>query len=251
MDEKLTFKNQNNDSISALLSMPKKSNGTGIVLLHCFTCTKHHRIMRTLSEGLSDAGFIVLRFDFSGNGESEGKLEEASYTKMIGEVKVAVSLLKEKGAKKIALAGHSMGAMMSMLGAANDQRVSAVCFIAGSSEASRVKQIFPSDIIEKVEIDGSAETVVYGRVITLKKDFLRDIEKYSIVQAAQKFSGPLLIVHGSNDETINVSHAKKLFDIANEPKKLEILEGADHLFRQPKDLEKLKEIVTGWFKENL
>ncbi|MBI5228098.1 alpha/beta fold hydrolase [Candidatus Micrarchaeota archaeon] len=261
MEEKLTFKNQNNENISAILSTPENAkqnsnqNANGIVLLHCFTCTKHHRIMRTLADGLSAAGFMVLRIDFSGNGESEGKLEEATYTKMITEVKGAVSMLKGKGAKKIAIAGHSMGAMMSVLGASKDERISAVAFIAGSSETSRIRQIFPSDIIEKVEVDGSAETVVYGRSIILRNEFLRDVEKYDVGAAAKQLNGrPLLIVHGSDDETINVTHAKKLFELAKEPKnsqvKLEIIDGADHLFRKPEHLAKLREVVVGWIKEN-
>src|SRR5271157_5315456 len=108
MDEEITFTNSSGERLAALLSKPDAPNGKGVLLLHCFTCTKHHRIMRNLSEALTNRGFMVLRYDVSGNGESEGKLEDATYTKMIGETKAAAALLHKKGVNRIGVGGHSM-----------------------------------------------------------------------------------------------------------------------------------------------
>ena len=241
------FFESDGEKLAAIIDMPTKPNGNGVVLLHCFTCTKHHRIMRNLAKDLCDSGFCVLRFDFPGNGESEGKIEDSTYTKMIHSVSDAVSMLKSRGMEKIGLAGHSMGAMIALL-AAKDERIDAVAFIAGSSKPGRVREVFPKEAVEKAEREGIAEAFVYGRTIKLKREFLIDLEKHSVEAAVKTLSKPILIVHGSKDETINVEHAKKLYSWANQPTKLEIIDGADHLFKDEKHLEKLKEAVAKWFQ---
>jgi putative redox protein len=251
MDESFTFKNSSGDAIASLMSEPQKPNGKGIVLLHCFTCTKHHRIMRSLSDALDARGFTVLRFDFSGNGESGGRLEDATYTKMIGEVREAVGILRKKGMKKVGVGGHSMGAMLSALSAHEDGRIGAVAFIAGSSQAARVREVFPKEALAKAEKDGIAEAFVYGRNIRLRREFLVDVERYNIGHSVATLKRPLLVVHGSEDEIIPPYHARQIFNWASEPKSLEMLHGADHLFKKEEHLELLKKKVSDWFVKNL
>ncbi|HSB46961.1 MAG TPA: alpha/beta fold hydrolase [Candidatus Bilamarchaeum sp.] len=250
MENRLTFPSQGNE-ITAILTEPKKPNGKGVVLLHCFTCTKHHRIMRTLAAELASRGFSVLRFDFSGNGESGGKIEEATYTRMLGEVSDGVSVLLSRGMKKVAVAGHSMGAMLSLLSAQADGRIGAVGFIAGSSQAARVREVFPADAIAKAERDGEAESEAYGRKLILKKEFLLDVEKYNVGHAAATLGRPILIVHGKDDETIPFYHARQLFNWCKGEKTLELMDGADHLFKKDGSLERMTKTVGEWFGKTL
>ena len=116
MEENLTFKNSEGEAIAALLSVPENHNGKAVLLLHCFCCSKYHRVMRHISSALNSRGFATLRFDFSGSGESGGRLEEATYTKMLGEARAAADLLEKRG-MRMGVAGHSLGAMMSLLAA--------------------------------------------------------------------------------------------------------------------------------------
>ncbi|MFN7990792.1 MAG: alpha/beta fold hydrolase [Candidatus Micrarchaeia archaeon] len=246
----IRFKNTAGEFIAGILSEPSRPNGKAIVLLHCFTCTKHHRIMRGISESLSGKGYSVLRFDFSGNGESEGRIEEATYTKMIGEVRSAVDLLGREGFKKVAVAGHSMGAMLSALSAHEDRRLKAVAFIAGSSQAARVREVFPKEALDRAESEGESEAFVYGRTIRLRKEFLLDVERYNIGHAVATLKRPMLIIHGAADEIIPPYHARQIYQWASEPKTLEMLDGVDHLFRKEEHLAMVKESVSGWFAAN-
>jgi uncharacterized protein len=250
-DEKISFTNKSGDQLAAVLSVPDKPNGRGVVLLHCFLCTKYHRIMRAVCDSLVAGGFTVLRFDFSGNGESGGRLEESTYTKMIGDVEAAVSVLQKRGIGKVGLAGHSMGAMLSLLSAHEDKRVGAVAFISGSSAAARVREIFPSGVLEKAETEGEAETFIYGRQIRIRREFLKDLEIYDVKPAAAGLNRPLLIVHGTKDGVIPPHHAKQLYDWASEPKTLEWIAGADHLFTDEAHLRELTVRVSAWFAKNL
>ncbi len=251
MDEKLTFTNSSGDSIAAVLGVPERPNGRGIVLLHCFTCTKHHRILRGISECLVAHGFTTLRFDFSGNGESGGRLEDATYTKMLGEVSAAASVLRKRGCGRIGAAGHSMGAMLALLAAHEDKHINAVAFISGSSQAARVREVFPPETVEKAEREGQAQAFVYGRDMSLKREFLLDVEKYNVGHAVAVLHRPLLIVHGTADEIIPPFHARQLHQWSNGHSRLELMEGADHLFRDERNLSKLRKLVCSWFAESL
>jgi putative redox protein len=251
MDERITFKNHSGDALAAILSVPANPNGKGIILLHCFTCTKHHRVMRSLADCLSAGGFTVLRFDFGGNGESGGKLEDATYTKMLGEVNSAVSHMHNLGLKKIGVAGHSMGAMLSLLAAHEDKRIQAVGFISGSSQAARVREVFPGEAIEKAEREGSAEAFVYGRMITINREFLLDVEKFNVGHAAAVLKKPLLVIHGTADEVIPPFHARQIYAWASGPKTLDMMEGVDHLYRKDEDLAKLRQAVCSWFSQSM
>lgn len=251
MEEQLTFSNNSGDDISAVLSIPGKSDGRAVMLLHCFCCTKYHRVMRHLSSALNSEGIATLRFDFSGNGESGGSLEEATYTKMLGEARAAADLLESRGMERIGVAGHSLGAMMSLLAAHHDDRLRAVAFISGSSQAARVREVFPQEAIEEAETKGHSHAVVYGRDMRLTSDFLHDIDRHNVGHAVAVLERPFLIVHGTRDSVIEPHHARKLYLWAGEPKRIEYIEGADHLFRDESHLDEMVRKVSGWFSENL
>jgi putative redox protein len=251
MEEQLSFDNQEGDSIAAVISIPEKHNGNAVILLHCFCCSKFHRVMRHLSAALNKKGFSTLRFDFSGCGESGGKLEEATYTKMLGEAKAAADLLEKKGMKKIGVAGHSLGAMMGLLAAHHDERLEAVAFIAGSSQAARVREVFPQDAITEAEEKGHSKAVVYGRDMKLTREFLHDIDRHNVGHAVASLNRPLLVVHGTVDDIIESHHARKLHLWANHPKKIEYIKGADHLFKDNSHLDEMTKKVAVWFYENL
>lgn len=250
MREEITFMSPAGDELSGFIDVHENPNGKGVILLHCFLCTKHHRIMRSMAECLSANGFTTLRFDFSGSGKSDGKVEDATYTRMIEEVKEAVSMLEKRGIESIGVAGHSLGAMMGLLAAHDDKRIHAVAFLAGSSNAARVKEVFPKEVLEKAERDGSAHASIFGRDIVIKREFLHDIDRYDVEKTASTLDRPLLIVHGTDDEIIGYNHAKQLLEWTPGAK-LETIEDGDHLFRDERNLSKVKDTVCEWFAETL
>jgi fermentation-respiration switch protein FrsA (DUF1100 family) len=144
-----------------------------------------------------------------------------------------------------------MGAMLGLLAANEDARIAAVGFISGSSQAARVREVFPEDVVEKAEREGSSGAFIYGRKIVLKKEFLLDVERFNVGHAAAVLGRPLLIVHGTKDEVIPPFHARQIYHWAKEPKSLEMMEGADHLFRDETHLGKLRGTVCSWFAHNL
>ncbi|MBI5228726.1 prolyl oligopeptidase family serine peptidase [Candidatus Micrarchaeota archaeon] len=60
---------------------------------------------------------------------------------------------------------------------------------------------------------------------------------------------PLLIIHGTNDELIPIEHARKLFEVANEPKELVEIKGADHNFSDEMHEKERQSRIIKWFEK--
>ena len=90
MEKDIYFNNSQNEKLSGVLHEPTTPNNKGIILSHCFTCSKHQGILRKICENLTNAGYLVLRFDFSGNGESEGNFEDSTYSKEMSDLGIEV-----------------------------------------------------------------------------------------------------------------------------------------------------------------
>ena len=118
--ENFHFKNHEDESLAATLHLPDVPNEAGVVLGHCFTCSRHTRILRAAGAALAKQGIMALRFDFSGNGQSQGLFAESTFSKQIREMQAAITILKDRGATRIGLAGHSMGASVSVLTGADN-----------------------------------------------------------------------------------------------------------------------------------
>ena len=70
--ERFTIVNPNGDRLAARLDSPGGSEPHAYALFaHCFTCGKNIRAATRVATALTDAGFAVLRFDFTGLGNSE------------------------------------------------------------------------------------------------------------------------------------------------------------------------------------
>ena len=73
MLRKFEFKNNGGETLSGVLEEPTTGPSRGVALFaHCFSCGKNVLAASRVSRGLRDRGFTVLRFDFTGLGESEG-----------------------------------------------------------------------------------------------------------------------------------------------------------------------------------
>jgi len=251
MEEAVTFTNDSGEKLVGELHSPGTETDKGIVLAHCFTCSKHVKIIRDLCHALSEKGFLVLRFDFSGNGESEGKFEEATYTKEIGDLQKAIDFVQSRGATKIGVLGHSMGSAVSILTSSQDSRVESLCVIAGASSTSQIKDIFPQDVVQKAEAEGSAELNIFGKNVTITKNFLDDSDKYNISEALGSFAKPFCVIHGDKDSVIDVSHAKNLDSYAQGEKELHIIEGADHMFSSEANFKEMRDITVNWFVKTI
>lgn len=79
---KVEFKNIEGHVLGARLELPDKQKAHNFAIFaHCFTCNKNLTAVRNISRAFNDYGIGVLRFDFTGLGESEGDFSETTNLK--------------------------------------------------------------------------------------------------------------------------------------------------------------------------
>jgi hypothetical protein len=174
---------------------------------------------------LHQNGFNVFLYDSRQHGESEGNYcTYGFYEKYdLSAVLSTVESRSDIPVGRIGVFGSSMGAAVAIQGAALDRRISAV--VAEGSFAS-LKTIF---------VD------YQKRIIKLPWHFLRNValvqsqrmanfkaRLVAPIEDIRRVHVPILIVHGIKDSFIKSDYSRQLFDAANEPKELYLVEGADH-----------------------
>jgi hypothetical protein len=100
-------------------------------------------ILGQIANALADAGFMALRYDKRGFGQSGGRAEAASLADFTEDVRAAVKWLsdrKDVDPKRIAVVGHSEGGAVALMAAAKDKRIAGVVVIGtnGGSGAELV-----------------------------------------------------------------------------------------------------------------
>ena len=91
---------------------------TAVLLCNPFgeEASRSHRTFRVLATQLERAGFSVLRFDYSGTGDSLGRAVDASIDAWISDIEVAAQKLRDaSGTQRIAVVGLRFGAALAML----------------------------------------------------------------------------------------------------------------------------------------
>jgi fermentation-respiration switch protein FrsA (DUF1100 family) len=144
----------------------------------------------------------------------------------------------------LSLLGFSAGAAVSVYVAAQDERVSSVAACACPAEFNIfVKGDNPQSLIDHFRSIGAIRDNSYPAFPQEWLDGFNLVKPIDYI--AQISPRPLLLVHGSQDETVDINHAHRLYARAGEPKQLAIVEGAGHRLRRD---DKAMDIVIDWLK---
>jgi len=114
---------------------------------------------------------MALRFDFSGNGQSEGEFTQSTYTKQISETKIACAVLSSHGASRIGLAGHSMGAVIALLTSIEMKTITAVCTLAGRLSGMNAMRFLDRQQRDELDSIGRVAFSSRGRQLVLDQNF--------------------------------------------------------------------------------
>ena len=247
MEKQIEFENHVGEILAGTLHHPEGRPVGTVISGHCFTCSRHTGVLRRICRHLAEAGFLALRFDFSGNGQSHGRFEQSTWTKQIAEMASAVAWMQKQGSDWIGLAGHSLGAAIALLTAQRQAAVSAVCRIAGRVSAGRPMYFLTPLQQKELIAAGQVAFTSRGRQLSLNRDFFEDAGRHDLTEATRSLRLPMLVVHGDRDEIIPVSEAH-LSKAANpERVELEIISGADHMLASPEHQQQAARAVTDWF----
>lgn len=243
---KLTFSGARGDILTARFDLPGGGKPRAYALFaHCFTCSKDLKAARGISRTLASAGLGVLRFDFTGLGESEGDFADTNFSSNVDDLVAAAGYLAREHQPPTLLVGHSLGGAAVLMAAARLTEVKAVATIGAPAEPSHVVHLL-QDSLEEIEAAGEACVLLAGREFTVKKQFLDDLEQTRMQRVIVSLRRPLLILHSPIDDTVGVANARDIFSTARHPKSFVSLDNADHLLSRPEDAEFAGSVIAGW-----
>src|SRR5690554_1335148 len=134
--------------LAGLLESPATNVKAYAVFAHCFTCGKDIAAASRISRALVQKGIAVLRFDFTGLGNSDGDFANTNFTSNLDDLKAAAAYLAENYYAPQLLIGHSLGGAAVLAVANSIKSVKAVVSIAAPSKAEHVIHNFADHLHE-------------------------------------------------------------------------------------------------------
>ena len=231
--------------LSGRLDLPDGDIRAHAVFAHCFTCTKSSRAATRIARALTAAGIGVLRFDFTGLGDSEGEFADSTFSGSVSDLIAAVRAMDEAGMPPALLVGHSLGGAAALAAAGDLPDIKAVATIAAPADVSHVTHLL-RDGLEALERDGEAEIEIGGRPFKIRRRFIEDLERHDQQQRIRDLRRPLLILHSPRDAVVAIDNATHIFLAARHPKSFVSLDPADHLLTREDDALYVAAVISAW-----
>ena len=244
--KKLEFTNTDGQSLSARIDLPASGRPVAYALFaHCFTCSKNIKAISHISQALTRESIAVLRFDFTGLGESEGDFAETNFSSNVSDLVMAAQFMADNHEAPKILIGHSLGGAAVLQAAAEIPSATAVITIAAPADPVHVSRAL-GDSKAVIERRGEADVNLSGRTFKIKKQFLKDLESVRMQQTIKNLNRALLIMHSPLDDIVGIENAAKIFQTARHPKSFISLDSADHLLMDRKDSLYVGSIIAAW-----
>jgi len=232
--ENVTFQSEG-QNISGVLHVPEKKAPPCVIASHGLLSSKESEKYIALGETISQEGIAMLRFDFRGIGESEGRIEDDTVSRRIMDLGSAVEFIRSRRDLKgrIGLLGSSLGGYVSLIKASMDEKIRAVAIWAT-----------PFHLDDLKSNEGTEGHPLPG------EPFFEDLPKHRLLPLLPRVSN-CMVIHGEKDELVPVDQAWEIFQSLGGPKEIRILEGADHRLTDPVHRSHAMELSTAWFKRYL
>lgn len=226
--ERIEFTGSEGARLAGVIEAPGEGHGGGLVLAHCFTCSKDLPTIVKLARGLVAAGHTVLRFDFTGLGDSGGDFAHTTLSTDVGDVACAAAALSDHGVEPVGAVGHSFGGLAVLLAAHRLHTVRAVAVVNAPCGTGHLRGLL-AGAEDRIRAEGSADVRLAGRPVAISAAFLDDLDAHDTQRRVAELGRPLLVVHAVEDAEIEVGEGERLFAAARQPKSFVTLSGADHL----------------------
>lgn len=235
-----------------------------VIMYHGFGGDRDGRTWMRIQNAkhLTQRGYIVVRFDFSGTNESDGNFYDMTVTRELYEANMIYDFTKMRSyvdKDRIYFIGHSLGGVIStLIGAKINPR--AIALLAPASDMNNIDylklavQIRVEDEydnlseIEKIKKIKDLEDLDIGGE-KLHRRFWLDFFRYDIYEAAEKYKGNVLILRGNQDELVFKDSNEKL-NKAFPHSKYEEIDGADHSFTNYDHRQIIFDKMYDFFEEN-
>jgi putative redox protein len=243
--QKLTFTGTGGEALDGRLDLPAGSPRAVALFAHCFTCGKDNAAASRISRALTERGIAVLRFDFTGLGESDGEFANSTFSSNVSDLVRAADHVRATVAAPSLMVGHSLGGAAVLAAAHQIPEVRAVATIGAPSDPAHVAGLFAADRAE-IETAGEATVCLAGRRFRVRREFLADIAAQPQATRIANLRRALLVLHAPGDEIVGIDNARAIFQAARHPKSFVSLDGADHLLSSRSDAAYAATVIAAW-----
>lgn len=239
----VSFLNNQGLLLSGKIDQPENTKAYAI-FAHHFAGSKDVLAASRISRRLAQHDIAVLRFDFTGLGNSQGEFKDTTFEHNIQDIIAAANFLQEQYQAPQLLLGHSLGGAAILAAATYIPSVNAVTTIGAPCEPAHLSHIVKES--EKLEKEGYVIIEINHTPIVISKGFIESIKKFDMSQTLKQLSSAVMVMHSPVDEIVHLEHAKILYNTAKHPKSFIALDKANHLLTNAKDTDFVADIVAVW-----
>lgn len=223
-----------------------------VILFHGFTGNRlaSHRMFLKISRALEDRQIASFRLDFSGSGESDGNFEDMTLSTEVAEAHTIFDHVKEDpriDAEQISLLGLSMGGLVASLVAGDcPQDVHRLALMAPAGDW--MKRIV-AQVSEQQLVDGQTMYDHGGNLVG--RGFAEDLHNLDTYPQARRYRGPVLLIHGSKDETVPPSVSDEYCAQAyGDRGEVHRIQGADHTFNSHSSEQEVLRLILSFLADS-
>jgi alpha/beta superfamily hydrolase len=244
--KRIFFKNAQGIRLAGIVDFPVNNPTAFALFSHCFTCTKDLKAIVKISRGLAREGIAVLRFDFTGLGDSQGDFSYTNFETNLADVQAAAQWLSREHEPPKLLIGHSLGGAAMMASASIIDSALGLVTLAAPSCTKHLAE-FLSEQNPELVLTGEGQVSIGGKTYTMRSQLIESLRNRDLHAAIKSIRLPHLILHSPLDETLAFRHAEEIFQLSNGPKSFVTLDGSDHLLvNQAGDVEFVANLITVW-----
>jgi fermentation-respiration switch protein FrsA (DUF1100 family) len=250
-------------TLHGMLHLPdSKPRHPCVVFLHGYTGNRieDHRLFVKAARDFCEHGMACLRFDFRGSGESQGDFAEVTLDGEIGDALAAIRFLRdysEIDQTGIGLVGLSLGGSVAACVSA-ENTVSSIALWAPSvfvdllveRAGEIVKDPYawlPENYKDAVQKRGKVDIGGFMR----GKAYFESLKQIDPLREIVKYEGPVLIIHGSEDNVVSPVNSELIYDTVKGRRRLIIIDDADHSFSSVHWERQVIEETRLWFQQTL
>lgn len=250
----VVFQNQDLQLVGMLHEPTGGGKKPGVLFLHGFTGNKleSHRLFVNAARALAKAGYYALRFDFRGSGDSAGDFIEMTVEGEVSDALAAYSWFKANTAvdpAKIAILGFSLGGCVA---AHLAPQVETAALVLWSAVADPL-QVFTAAqshaiMRERAQTEGCLDLA--GWPIGLP--FIEELPQLQPCRAIAEYTGPALILHGSDDQVVPLQNSQMYLDaLPTADKEFSLIDGAGHTFNKITWEKTLIDSTVAWMQKKV
>jgi uncharacterized OsmC-like protein/esterase/lipase len=250
MRKRVTFANSNGVELAGTLEIPEHKQRGAVLFAHCFTCGKNALAATRIARVLVNHGYTVLRFDFTGLGNSEGDFANSNFSSNIEDLVSAADFMRSAGQPADILIGHSLGGTAVLAAAHRIESVQGVVTIAAPATPAHILKHLEKSLPE-IDDKGCAMVSLGGREFPIQKQFVADVQAQTQKKNVESLGLPLLLFHSPNDSVVSITEADTLFAWAAHPKSFVALASGDHLITQPENARYIADTLAQWADQHI